>query len=132
MSEIISRIDTTIEDYTSFPDITDETVVYAEAVNIRVAEEPTRYEQTNLVGQEINEVVVEINTATVEINENTVICQEAKVSADEALAVAPAIIAIGGIDFADFSLVDGNLIVGYYDPETSTPSIVDGEFIITY
>ena len=42
------------------------------------------------------------------------------------------IIAVTNIDFGGFNVVDGELLTTYVDLEASTPSIVDGEFVITY
>lgn len=42
------------------------------------------------------------------------------------------VLATASIDFASFTLEDGELNIGYFDPTASTPSIIDGEFIITY
>jgi hypothetical protein len=40
--------------------------------------------------------------------------------------------AYGNLDWAGFIYNDGELIVNYFNSSTSTPSLVDGEFIITY
>ena len=40
--------------------------------------------------------------------------------------------AFTNIDFGGFSVNDGELIVDYFDNAYSVPSLVDGEFIITY
>ena len=40
--------------------------------------------------------------------------------------------AYGNIDWAGFVYNDGDLIVNYFSSSASTPSLVDGEFIITY
>lgn len=45
---------------------------------------------------------------------------------------AETIIAMTNIDFGGFSIVDGELLTEYVDLANSTPSIVDGEFVITY
>ena len=42
------------------------------------------------------------------------------------------VMAVANIDFAGFEIVDGELLTAYIDSATSTPSIVDGEFVITY
>lgn len=55
--------------------------------------------------------------------------------ADELLAIEAStamVLAATGIDIASFTVVDGELNIGYYDPADVTPSIVDGEFILTY
>jgi len=53
-------------------------------------------------------------------------------SANESALSATASAASANISYADFQVTDGDLIVGYYDPLISVPSIVDGDFIITY
>ena len=40
--------------------------------------------------------------------------------------------AFTNIDFGGFSVLDGELIVDYFDNAYSVPSLIDGEFIITY
>lgn len=40
--------------------------------------------------------------------------------------------AYGNIDWAGFVYNDGELLVNYFSSSASTPSLVDGEFIITY
>ena len=42
------------------------------------------------------------------------------------------IIAVTNIDFGGFNVVDGELLTTYVDLEAGVPSIVDGEFVITY
>lgn len=42
------------------------------------------------------------------------------------------IIAVTNIDFGGFNVVDGELLTTYVDLDNSVPSIVDGEFVITY
>ena len=45
---------------------------------------------------------------------------------------AEIVMSVANIDFANFEIVDGELLTTYIDSATSTPSIVDGEFVITY
>ena len=45
---------------------------------------------------------------------------------------AEIVMAVANIDFAGFEIVDGELLTTYIDYATSTPSIVDGEFVIAY
>lgn len=52
--------------------------------------------------------------------------------ASEAVASAVIAGAYANINWAGFSVSDGELIVTYANGLTSTPSLVDGEFIITY
>ena len=56
----------------------------------------------------------------------------ATAKASEATANAIAASAYANINWAGFSLADGNLIVSYADGLTSLPSLVDGNFILTY
>lgn len=58
--------------------------------------------------------------------------QEAVVSASNAQASAIIAGAYANMDWAGFSVSDGDLIVVYADGLTSLPSLVDGDFIITY
>ena len=58
--------------------------------------------------------------------------QEAVVSASNAEASALTAGAYANIEWGGFSVVDGELIVTYVNGLTSTPSLVDGDFIITY
>jgi hypothetical protein len=81
--------------------------------------------QLNTFGDEANALADEMNSIATTVTDNLSTIEDAANAAPEVLAVA-------GIDFASFSTVDGELIVGYYDSNASTPSIVDGEFIITY
>lgn len=53
-------------------------------------------------------------------------------SASSALSSATIAAAYANMEWANFSLSDGELIVGYTSGATSIPSLVDGEFIITY
>lgn len=53
-------------------------------------------------------------------------------SASSALSSATISAAYANMEWANFSLSDGDLIVGYTSGATSVPSLVDGEFIITY
>ena len=74
---------------------------------------------------------------------NASIAQESAVIATEqasqslsnsSIAQSSAIVAsaYANINWAGFSLSDGELVVTYADALTSIPSLVDGEFIITY
>ena len=57
---------------------------------------------------------------------------QASASASSANASAVTSAAYANMDWAGFSLSDGDLIVAYTSGATSTPSLLDGEFIITY
>ena len=56
----------------------------------------------------------------------------AATSLSETENYAEIVMAVANIDFANFQIVDGELLTTYIDSATSTPSIVDGEFVITY
>ena len=58
--------------------------------------------------------------------------QAAEDSREQVLGYAETIIAMTNIDFGGFSVVDGELLTTYVDLANSVPSIVDGEFVITY
>lgn len=53
-------------------------------------------------------------------------------SREQTQGYAETIIAMTNIDFGGFSIVDGELLTTYVDLGNSVPSIVDGEFVITY
>ena len=53
-------------------------------------------------------------------------------SREQTQGYAETIIAVTNIDFGGFSIVDGELLTTYVDLGNSVPSIVDGEFVITY
>ena len=56
----------------------------------------------------------------------------AAASLTETESHAEIVMSVANIDFANFEIVDGELLAAYIDSATSTPSIVDGEFVITY
>lgn len=58
--------------------------------------------------------------------------QEAVVSASNAEASALTAGAYANIEWGGFSVADGELMVSYVNGLTSLPSLVDGDFIITY
>ena len=58
--------------------------------------------------------------------------QEAKDDAASANTSAIVCAAFASIDYAGFSVIDGELIATLTDAATATPSLVDGEFILTY
>ena len=57
---------------------------------------------------------------------------EAASSLAETENYAEIVMSVANIDFANFEIVDGELLAAYIDSATSVPSIVDGEFVITY
>ncbi len=56
----------------------------------------------------------------------------AAASLAETESYAEIVMSVANIDFANFEIVDGELLAAYIDSATSVPSIVDGEFVITY
>ena len=58
--------------------------------------------------------------------------QEAQEAAASASTSAIVCAAYASIDYAGFTVIDGELIATLTDAATATPSIVDGEFILTY
>lgn len=58
--------------------------------------------------------------------------QEAVVSASNASSSAVIANAYANVNYGGFSINDGELIVTYNNLATSVPSLVDGDFIITY
>lgn len=88
---------------------------------------------TNIVG--LNTVVTNIDEILL-ADENAIIAttkaSESLFSANNARASALVAGAYANINWAGFSVSDGDLIVYYADGSTSTPSLADGEFIITY
>lgn len=99
--------------------------------------------EVNTVAQEIsnnkdtvvavgNAAATAANTATLQAGIATTASTTAGNAASQATSAAETVMAIANIDFGAFSLVDGELISTYTDTATSTPSISDGDFIITY
>lgn len=56
----------------------------------------------------------------------------AAASLTETEGYAEIVMSVANIDFANFEIVDGELLAAYIDSATSVPSIVDGELVITY
>jgi len=115
------------------------------------------FTQLNIVGSEINTFGTQANDLRTEVNSarDTVITQAglantARVGAegaknDAVVAKNDAVVAkndaeiyavtcaiYANIGWAGFTISDGELYVNYIDGVTSAPSLVDGEFIITY
>ncbi len=119
-------------------------------INYLFAYHPDFADQLNLWTPQANALKDEVNESrdiTLQSEAETLLLQEAAFesetmanqSADAAelsktLAqdASSSVLAAAGIDFGSFTVIDGELTVGYYDEEASTPSVVDGEFIITY
>ena len=85
--------------------------------------------QTNAVRDEVNTFKSDAETAK---NIATNKALEASVSANSALGSSIVVNAYGNLDWAGFYISDGELVVDYFNSNDSTPSIVDGDFILTY
>ena len=83
---------------------------------------------------ELSSIASQTSATNAEASENIskIKAQEAVVSANNAQSSAIVASAYANMDWAGFSVVDGDLIVAYADGLTSLPSLVDGDFIITY
>lgn len=91
-------------------------------------------------GQQV--VVTKINTGDLpydgvstlgeKVNQVTVKAQEASDAAMSATNSAIVCAAFASVDYAGFSVVDGDLLCVVTDVATAVPSLVDGEFILTY
>lgn len=75
-----------------------------------------------------------IYASSAQSSANTATQQAASASASASSALSSSIIsaAYANIQWAGFSLSDGDLIVSYANGATSIPSLIDGEFILTY
>ncbi len=92
--------------------------------------------QANELSTSVNALSQNVDTKTLEVNTNTDLATSAALAAqgfaDSALASSIVVNAYGNVDWAGFSVSDGDLIVDYFDSNNSVPSIVDGDFILTY
>ncbi|MCK9372573.1 MAG: hypothetical protein M0P91_05205 [Sulfuricurvum sp.] len=81
-----------------------------------------------------NAITVATKASEVSANTTTAINKAAAAASEaaNALNAAAACAALTNIAFGGFSVVDGELIVAYNSALVSIPSIVDGEFIITF
>ena len=68
-----------------------------------------------------------VSELAAEVHKDTAVA--ASISAESSSNVAAA---LANIDYSSFTVVDGELIVSYVDLANSVPSLVDGEFILTY
>jgi hypothetical protein len=68
------------------------------------------------------------SAATIATTQANIAIQAGSSSASYALTCS----SLANMIWASFNVVDGELNVSYVDGATSTPSLVDGEFIITY
>ena len=99
-----------------------------EALNSANASEASRQiSDSNKAATDANVVLTSNNVELA--TEQATLAIEAK---NSALVSSLVVNAYSNLDWAGFHLVDGELNVEYFDNATSTPSLVDGEFIITY
>ena len=96
----------------------------ASAVGKKLGEVYDAFTPTNLTNIEAApQAAIDANTAKV----------AAELAETNAASSAITVAALTNINYATFSTdVEGDLIVSVLDTGVSTPSIVDGEFIITY
>lgn len=73
-----------------------------------------------------------ISTLGDKVNQVTVKAQEASDAAMSATNSAIVCAAFASVDYAGFSVVEGDLLCIVTDVATAIPSLVDGEFILTY
>jgi len=88
-------------------------------------------ENVNKVSNNINSITTATDNIDL-ISASTQNAQNAQDAYTNTEALASQVSALAGIDYGSFSVVDGELLVGYFDSDVVTPSIVDGEFILTY
>jgi len=106
------------------------------AFNSIITQFNTSIGQINSVSAEVQANATLAETKANEASASAIVAAEQAVTSEEqaniATVSASTATALASIDYAGFTLEDGQLVVNYYDPAASTPSIVDGEFIITY
>jgi hypothetical protein len=90
-------------------------------------------ENVNIIADDLklgnNSKIVEASTSS---QTATTKAGEASTSAQTAKSYSDVLSAYGNVDWASFIYNDGELIVSYFSTSSFTPSIVDGEFILTY
>ena len=110
----------------------------ASAAVKKLGEVSDAFTPTNLTNIEAApQAAIDANTAKVaaELAETNAVSSAATAASEASAAQSSAITvaALANINYVTFSMdVEGDLIVGVLDTGVSTPSIVDGEFIITY
>ena len=119
---------------------------YSTLAEAAVASATTATNQATIATTKASEASASATTATTKANEASASATSANNSAisasnsattattkaNEARASAALVSTYANINWAGFSVADGELIVTYVDGLTSIPSIVDGDFIITY
>ena len=144
----IPKITTRWTPFTTNPQIgTDD---YPENIDVRNQEMNSRMQEIDSIGQEINIVADEIDTRAIAVDGNTQLTAQNATNAGQSALEAQTlrnevmqmkseiancqniVNAFTNIDFGGFSVTDVELIVDYFDNAYSVPSLVDGEFIITY
>lgn len=123
---------------------------YPEEIDVRNQEMNSRMQEIDSIAQEMNAVVDNVNEKAIEIDGNSQQSNQDAINAGQSALEAETlrnevlqmkselensqniVNAYTNIDFGGFSVNDGDLIVDYFDNAYSVPSLVDGEFIITY
>ena len=123
---------------------------YPENIDVRNQEMASRMVEIDSIGQEIDAVGQEVNIKAIAVDGNTQLTAQNATNAGQSAIEAQTlrnevmqmkseisnsqniVNAFTNIDFGGFSINDGDLIVDYFDNAYSVPSLVDGEFIITY
>ena len=125
---------------------------FVENVNKVASLIPSNVEDLNLIVQNIDSInavapivnylndiidnIVPNLTEILDADDNaTIATTQATIATEQAInALASATIAsaYANLEWGGFNTLDGELIVSYADGATSLPSLVDGDFIITY
>lgn len=123
---------------------------YPENIDVRNQEMNSRMQEIDAIGQEMNTVAEEVDIRAIAVDGNTQLTSQNAINAGQSAQDAQnlrnevllmkseiensqnIVNAFTNIDFGGFSVNDGDLIVDYFDNAYSVPSLVDGEFIITY
>ena len=123
---------------------------YPENIDVRNQEMASRMVEIDSIGQEMNAVISEVNIKAIAVDGNSQQSSQDAINAEQSALEAETlrnevmqmkseisnsqniVNAFTNIDFGGFSINDGDLIVDYFDNAYSVPSLVDGEFIITY
>jgi len=100
--------------------------------NISTDNATTATTQAGIATTKAGEALASKNSAEASATTATTKAIEAVVSASNAQASALIVNAYANLDWAGFTVSDGELIVEYFNSSLSTPSLVDGELILTY
>ena len=144
----MARVNTRWTPFTTNPIIG--TSNYPENIDVRNQEMASRMVEIDSIGQEMNAVISEVNIKAIAVDGNSQQSSQDAINAEQSALETQTlrnevmqmkseisnsqniVNAFTNIDFGGFSINDGDLIVDYFDNAYSVPSLVDGEFIITY